>query len=152
MTHITKSTGLPDKRIKRSYPTRPPKPIDWNKVDELLLAGCTGTEIASHFDMHPDTFYRRVEEEKSIGYTAYSQQKKQQGESILRAHQYAKALGITKDGDNTLLIWLGKQRLNQCETPQEASADAVALKHFEALMSQLTTMQKIEEEKEAQNA
>jgi AraC-like DNA-binding protein len=94
---------------------RPELFIDWKKVDELMMAGCMGTEIAAYFAMHPNTFYRRVEEQYSISFSEYIQEKRSKGESLLRAHQYAKALGLTDKGDNTLLIWLGKTRLNQKE-------------------------------------
>lgn len=100
--------------------SRPEKEIDWKKVDDLLVAGCLGTEIAGYFDMHPRTFYERVEKKYNMTFTAYSSEKKSKGESILRAHQYAKALGITDKGDNTLLIWLGKQRLNQRDHKEES--------------------------------
>lgn len=52
------------------------------------------------------------------------QQKRAKGESILRAHQYAKALGLTDKGDNTLLIWLGKQRLEQRENIEKKQTEA----------------------------
>jgi hypothetical protein len=59
--------------------------------------------------MHYQTFYDRVCLEKGMGFTEYSQQKKEQGNSILRKVQFKKA----SEGDNTLLIWLGKNRLKQ---------------------------------------
>src|SRR6185369_17591776 len=66
------------------------KHIDWKKVDELLLSGCTGLEVASYFDMHQKTFYDRVAVEKGLTFTEYASGKKAKGESILRAQQYAK--------------------------------------------------------------
>lgn len=99
--------------------SRPEKPIDWKKVDHLLMAGCKGTEIASHFDMHHDTFYRKVEEQYKISFTAYSQLKREQGDSLLKVKQYEKAL----EKDNTMMIWLGKQRLDQRE-PQAVEKHA----------------------------
>lgn len=90
---------------------RPEKPIDWAKVDQLLMAGCTGTEICPHFDMTPDTFYIRVKEKYNLGFQEYCCIKRQQGDSLLRAKQYEKAL----KGDGTMLIWLGKNRLKQRE-------------------------------------
>ncbi len=81
----------------------------------MLKAGCYGTEIAANFDMHEETFYNRVQEKYGMGFTAYSSEKRKAGESLLRIKQFEKALGITTTGDNTLLIWLGKQRLNQRE-------------------------------------
>lgn len=104
--------------------TRPKKIVDWAKVDELLMAGCLGTEIAAHFDMHHDTFYRKVEEQYGIGFTAYSAEKKAQGDSLLRAAQYAKALGLSDKGDNTLLIWLGKTRLGQISEENKSNGNA----------------------------
>lgn len=88
---------------------RPEKPIDWKKVEEMLMANCHGTEISAYYDMHPDTFYRRVEEEYGMGFTAFSAEKKRKGDILLRQAQYSKAI----KGDNTMLIWLGKLRLDQ---------------------------------------
>lgn len=91
--------------------SRPAKEIDWKKVDDLLMAGCLGTEICPHFDMHPNTFYDRVVQKYGMSFTDYSTQKRSHGDSILRAVQYNEAV----KGDKTLLIWLGKVRLEQRE-------------------------------------
>lgn len=90
---------------------RPEKPIDWELVDKLLISDCHGTEIAAHFHMHCETFYRRVQERYGMGFTEYSNEKKDFGNSLLRDKQFNKAL----DGDNTMLIWLGKNRMKQKE-------------------------------------
>lgn len=95
--------------------SRPEKLINWEEVDEFLATGCMGTEIASYYDMHPNTFYKRVEDTYNMSFTEYSKQKKQIGDVLIRKAQFQKALGINKDGDNTMLIWLGKQRLGQTE-------------------------------------
>ena len=93
-----------------------PLEIDWKKVEELMMAGCHGVEIAGYLGIHPNTLYIRVEEKYKCGYREFLHEKKSKGESLLRAHQYAKALGLTDKGDNTLLIWLGKTRLEQRES------------------------------------
>jgi adenylate kinase family enzyme len=93
--------------------SRPEKIIDWNRVDDLLKAGCLGTEIAATFDVHPQTFYSRVEEKYNCSFTHYSQERRALGESLIREKQFQKALGLTDTGDNTMLIWLGKNRLGQ---------------------------------------
>lgn len=90
---------------------RPEKPIDWNKVDQLLMAGCMGTQIAPHFDMHVNTFYEKVADHYKVSFTEYSRLKKDQGDSLLHAKQFEKAI----KGDNSMLIWLGKTRLGQKE-------------------------------------
>lgn len=95
--------------------SRPEKPLDWAKVDQLLMAGCKGTQIAPHFDMHPETFYDKVKEKYGIGFTEYCAIKREHGDSLLHAKQFEKAL----KGDNAMLIWLGKQRLGQREQRED---------------------------------
>jgi len=89
--------------------------IDWEKVDQLLVSGQKGTEVAAFLGIHPTTFYRRVEEDKGVSFTEYLQQKRSHGDGLLKTQQFAKAMGYTEKGDNTLLIWLGKTRLEQKE-------------------------------------
>lgn len=108
---------------------RPLIDIDWKKVDELLISGCNGVQVAGYFAMHPDTFYRRVQQEKKMGFTDYLQEKQSKGEAMLIAKQFAKALG----GDNAMLIWLGKARLKQKENEEVVITKAIDEK-FNALM------------------
>ena len=102
---------------RREHAGRPKSDINWDRVDELLMAGCPGTHIAMHLGIAPETLYRRCLEENNINFEGYSRDKKKSGDDLLREHQYRKALGLTDKGDNTLLIWLGKQRLEQRENP-----------------------------------
>jgi hypothetical protein len=136
-------------RLKREGPRkpahRPQKPINWDRVDELLRYGCPGTEIAPEFDMCADTFYVRVAIEKGMGFTEYSLQKKSQGEAKLREIQYLKAIGEIDKGDNSLLIWLGKQRLSQKENT-EVSVSPETTKAFVNMMNQLDEIQKTRQE------
>ncbi len=104
---------------------RPPYEIDWKKVDELMIAGCTGTEIAAYFGMYPDTFYRRVEVEKQVGFTAYLQSKRSKGDSILRAVQYDEAV---RKRNTTMIVWLGKNKLGQTDKKEINHAGQVAIK------------------------
>lgn len=130
--------SMPRKKKENPKPAhRPQKQIDWELVDRLLVAGCLGTEIAPHFDMHHDTFYERCEKEKGTSFTAYSQQKRSIGDSVLREVQFEKA----KKGDNSLLIWLGKNRLKQSESPTELSISENTHTLFNELMSQIGSLQ-----------
>lgn len=90
---------------------RPPADINWSEVDKLLEAGCTGTEIAGYIGIHPETLYRRCEEDNKIGFTGYSAEKHAKGETLLRAKQFSEAM----KGDRGMLIWLGKNRLKQSD-------------------------------------
>jgi len=101
---------------------RPVKPIDWKLVDELLMAGCTGMEIAPHFDMHEHTFYDRVSAQYGMRFTEYASEKRFKGDSILRAKQFESAV---KDKNTTMLIWLGKVRLEQREPEVRAHVHVV---------------------------
>jgi len=120
---------------------RPSAEIEWKVVDELLQAGCLGTEVAAFLGVYPDTLYNRCEKEHGTTFTAYAQQKKQSGDSLLKKAQFDKAIGNTDKGDNTLLIWLGKVRLEQKETTEHTVAPET-LKTFSTMMSQLDEMQK----------
>ena len=129
---------MPRKKKENPKPAhRPQKEIDWELVDRLLIAGCLGTEIAPHFDMHPTTFYDRCEMEKGMSFTNYSTKKRSVGDSCLREIQYNKAIS----GDNTLLIWLGKNRLKQAESPSELTVNDGTLAQFNELMTQLSSLQ-----------
>ncbi len=102
---------------------RPQSTIDWNKVDDLLVSGSSGAQIAARLGINKKTLYERTITDKCMSFTDYSQQKYEKGNSLLHSHQFAKALGFTSKGDTTLLIWLGKQRLGQ--TDQQSQLDPV---------------------------
>lgn len=90
---------------------RPKHIIDWNVVDKMLEGGADGTHIAARLGMHPDTLYDRCYEEKGSIFSAYAQEKRAKGDGNLHLKQYSEAMS----GNITMLIWLGKQRLNQSE-------------------------------------
>ena len=93
-------------------------PIDWNRVEKLLMAGCRGVEIASCLGIHEDTLYRACEREKETSFAAFAATFRQKGDSLLREAQYNVALGDeTRDiaPDKSMLIWLGKNRLEQSD-------------------------------------
>ena len=94
---------------------RPLAKIDWDIVNDLLIAGCPGTEIAASLGWAPETIYLHCQQEHGISFTEYSRQYYGKGENILRRQQFLKAIGQSEVGDNTLLIWLGKTRLKQSE-------------------------------------
>jgi hypothetical protein len=134
---------MPRKAKKKLAEGRPLKKIDWDRVDKLLESGCTGTQIAPHFNISPDTLYDRTMEEKGVSFSAYSQEKGSKGESHLHEAQYDKALS----GDNTMLVWLGKVRLRQREVTEHAFSED-SLKGLSSLMDQVKGLQDKNEEKD----
>lgn len=129
--------GIPKRTLpKRPGPGRPEKPIDWDLVDRLLSYGCTGTQIAARMDIHEDTLYARTIKEKNCFFSEYLASKQKKGETYLLEKQHEVAL----EGDRTLLVWLGKQRLKQSEDPQKLDLDK---KVFGTLLSDV--IQKLKE-------
>ena len=123
---------------------RPEKKIDWALVDELLLAGCDGPEIAPHFDMHVQTFYERIKEKYNTTFTLYAASKNTQGCSILRHKQFKKA--IKNDGDTSMLQFLGRHRLKQIEKEEVVVDEDIKkeLNQIQQLLSQLQSARKTE--------
>ena len=89
--------------------------IDWDIVDSLLEAGCDGTHIAAYFGIHKDTLYDRCKSEKNTDFSDYKAEKRAKGDLKLFVAQFDAAV---KDKDRGMMIWLGKQRLNQAEKTQ----------------------------------
>ena len=88
---------------------RPEIEIDWSAVDKLLQIQCTGKEIASLLNMSYNTLERKCKKDHKRTFEDYSQEKRAAGLPSLRRRQWTKAM----DGDSTMLIWLGKQYLEQ---------------------------------------
>ena len=89
--------------------------IDWKQVENLLMAGCSGVEIAASLGIHENTLYKRCKDDLKVEFVAFSQQKKAKGDSLLKAKQFETAI---KDKNVPMQIWLGKQRLNQTDKNQ----------------------------------
>ncbi len=150
------------KKRKKNAPKigRPLAEINWKMVDDLLIAGCSGREVASSLGLNAATIYERCVTDKGMTFTEYSQQKSEKGESLIRAHQYAKALGLTDKGDNTLLIWLGKTRLKQMEavpenkqgTEKENERHEVMMKRLDELQESARKMAEIKSKEDAKSA
>lgn len=81
--------------------------IDWNKVDEYLVAQCSGSAIASILGIHENTLYDRCRIDHSVEFMAYSAKKKSEGKEILRKNMFDIAL----KGNVTMNIFLSKQYL-----------------------------------------
>lgn len=116
---------------------RPEKPIDWDRVDALLEAGCIATEISSHFNITNPTLYDRCMKKYGVTFTDYCAEKKKKGDSLLKEVQFQKALS----GDNTMLIWLGKNRLKQKENPEDEANHLELYKKFEEMMQEIKSFQ-----------
>jgi hypothetical protein len=99
------------KKTTKAKMGRPKVSIDWDEVGELLEAGATAESIALAIGIDTKTLYNRCEADTKVTFSAFSQQKKARGIESLRVKQYQVAM----EGDKTMLIWLGKQRLGQSD-------------------------------------
>jgi hypothetical protein len=88
---------------------RPLTPIDWDVVGEWLMKGCSGVQIAAILGVHHETLYDRCVAEHGVYFSQFSLKYKSKGDSLLHAAQFDAAL----KGNTSMLIWLGKQRLDQ---------------------------------------
>ena len=85
--------------------------INWARVDAALKAGANGVQCAAMLGISFDTLSRRINEEKNADFADYMREKREAGNEALLKAQYDGAIS----GDRGLLIWLGKQRLNQTD-------------------------------------
>lgn len=90
-------------------PGRPPADIDWDKVATLCSAGCFGTSIAHEIGITEETLYRRCQKDNQEDFSAFRLRHLARGDDVIRAKQFDLAV----KGDKAMLIWLGKNRLNQ---------------------------------------
>ena len=115
------------KKVVKKKAGRAEITIDWKQVENLLMAGCSGAEIAASLGMHPETLYDRVVKEFKISFTDYSYKYKQKGDSLLKAKQFESAI---KDKNIPMQIWLGKQRLGQ-KDKTDLEVNSVSKVHIE---------------------
>lgn len=103
---------------------RPRIEIDFKEVDKLCQLQCTAEEIAGFLNCSVDTLERRIKEEHGVGFADYFQQKRSGGKISLRRKQFQKAM----EGNPTMLIWLGKQYLDQAEKQElEHSVSSITI-------------------------
>jgi len=96
---------------KKSKVGRKKLKIDWDRVDRSLIAGSNGVQVAAMLGVHPETLYDKCLQEKKVYFSDYMQQKRQEGNDILLGKQFE----LAKGGDKMMLIWLGKNRLDQSD-------------------------------------
>lgn len=98
---------------------RPRIEIDWKEFDKLCGLQCSLEEIAGWFNCSIDTIENRVKEVHGVTFSEYFKQKRSTGKISLRRKQYEAAMA----GNTALLIWLGKQYLNQSEKVHQTVED-----------------------------
>lgn len=121
---------------------RPKKEIDLDDFEKLCRMQCTEQEIADFFDMTRDTLIERIKENyEGQSFSTVFIKFANEGKISLRRVQFQKALS----GNVPMLIWLGKQVLNQKDkTEQEVLFDgdfnvnSVVGEHIESIARSLS--------------
>lgn len=90
---------------------RPRVEIDWAEVAGMCLIQCTQDEICAVMGVSEDTLSRRCQEEHDCTFADYMAQKRKMGHMSLRRRQWKAA----EEGDKTMMVWLGKNWLNQTD-------------------------------------
>ncbi len=88
---------------------RPKIEFDLKQVEKLAMLQCTYDELAAFFDCSKDTIINRMKDDESFS-TAYKNGL-EKGKMSLRRMQWRAA----ESGNVTMLIWLGKQHLDQVD-------------------------------------
>jgi hypothetical protein len=99
---------------------RPLAKINWDLVNDLLVSGCSGREIAANIGLNEKTLYYHCVKEFKETFTEYSTKKYAKGHSLLHNKQFEIAMA----GNVTMLIWLGKVRMSQKEPEANVLAPA----------------------------
>lgn len=102
---------------------RPKIEINFAELDKLCALQCTQEEIAGWFDCSIDTIEARIKEQFDMSFPEYFAQKRQAGKISLRRKQYESAMS----GNTALLIWLGKQYLNQTDKIEEQASKKISI-------------------------
>lgn len=93
--------------------------IDWAKVDAMGAIQCTGEEMSAVLGIDYDTLASACKREKNIKFSDYIEQKKKGGKASLRRKQWK----LAEKGNATMLIWLGKNMLNQKDKSEVSGPD-----------------------------
>ncbi len=117
-------TGTKPPKVKTSTPRRGRLSFkfnddDWKQIEDLCGIHCTGEEIAAIMKVDYETLASRVRERYGVEYREFFKQFSAGGRASLRRQQFKAAEG----GSIPMMIWLGKQYLDQSEKVHQTNAD-----------------------------
>jgi hypothetical protein len=104
---------------------RPQIEINWKLLNGLCSVLCTQEEISSILDVSVDTLDRACKRQYRQSFAEYYKKASANGKASLRRAQYKSAV----DNENpTMLIWLGKQLLNQTDKQELEHKGSIEIK------------------------
>jgi len=92
------------------------KRIDFDQLENLLQINCTKYEVAAFFGVSEDTIERRVKEHYEETFAVIKQRFASHANISIRRKQ----IEVAQAGNVKMLIWLGKNMLNQTDKMEHA--------------------------------
>jgi len=87
------------------------KKIDWELVAKLFEADCTILETCAMVGLCRDAVNKSCKKDNGCTLMEFKEKHRFRGNTNLRSKQYSSAI----EGDRGMLIWLGKNRLDQSD-------------------------------------
>jgi hypothetical protein len=85
--------------------------INWDAVGKYFMAGASTYGVASLIGVTENCLRQRCRKDLGVEITEFKRLKLAEGNELLRARQFQMAM----NGDRTMLVWLGKNRLGQSD-------------------------------------
>lgn len=102
---------------------RPKKELDWKLLDSILQFGARLIDCSEMCNMSDDSIQKRIKEEHGCTFSEYRNRKM----SKMRMKLLQKQFDVAMSGNVALLIWLGKQHLDQ-KDKAETTLDVSTIK------------------------
>ncbi len=115
---------------------RPIKPVDWTLFEDLCSLQCTQEEMADVMHCDQDTLRAKVKKNYGEDYSVIYKRFSSPGKISLRRYQFRQA-----ERNATMSIWLGKQWLDQKDTPSQIIVSPEIEEKFDAVMGQIKRAQ-----------
>jgi AraC-like DNA-binding protein len=116
------------KKLVKNKGGRPRIEIDWESIDKLCGLQCTEEEIAQFLGISVDTLCRACQRKYNLSFAEYFGQKRGIGKVALRRAQWQ----VAQSGNPALLIWLGKQYLDQKDKSHQEHSGKITLEDIVA--------------------
>ena len=90
---------------------RPEKEINWDKLDAALQFGARMLDCRGLLDVCEDTIAEKIKEKHGVTFSEYRLLRM----STMRTKLLQKQFDVAMSGNVSMLIWLGKQHLEQSD-------------------------------------
>ena len=96
---------------------------DWRVIDAACQYKTWAEDVAAILGCSEDTLSKRIKEKHGVTFTEYRRQKMAKTKHNL----FAKQVDIALDGNVTMLIWLGKNMLDQVDKNEVIQSGTIAI-------------------------